>query len=179
MIVLSLINCNKQQCTVLLGGVRSPIADLAGLTCNAVLHSTLLSICYHLLRLPSQPTIFLSLLSDYFCLRVLHVAHVAMAANPDSLNTAPTGEPALPFDPPGSVRMTKELHLRYSDDRRPRVNQYLRSHRVGKGQHGEVWVCWDLSNNRREVVSPSYPSLALHYFNTASQHLSGNKGRET
>ncbi|KAF9232951.1 kinase-like domain-containing protein [Melanogaster broomeanus] len=48
--------------------------------------------------------------------------------------------------------MTEELRFRYSDDRRPRVNQYLRSHRVGKGQHGEVWVCWDLSDNRREVA---------------------------
>ncbi|KAF8554445.1 kinase-like protein [Imleria badia] len=75
-----------------------------------------------------------------------------MAINPDSLDTALAGEPAQPFDPPGSVRMTQELHFRYSDDRRPRVNQYLRSHRVGKGQHGEVWVCWDLLNNRREVA---------------------------
>ncbi|KAG6374436.1 kinase-like domain-containing protein [Boletus reticuloceps] len=75
-----------------------------------------------------------------------------MATNQDSLDTALAGEPAQPFDPPGSVRMTQELHFRYSDDRRPRVNQYLRSHRVGKGQHGEVWVCWDLSSNRREVA---------------------------
>lgn len=102
-----------------------------------------------------------------------------MPTNSDSLDTAPAGEPAQPFDPPGSVRMTKELHIRYSDDRRPRVNQYLRSHRVGKGQHGEVWVCWDLSNNRREVVSPSYASLAVYSLTSASQHLSGNKGRET
>lgn len=59
----------------------------------------------------------------------------------------------LPFDPSSSVRVTEELRFRYSDDRRPIVNQYLRSHRVGRGQHGEVWVCWDLNNNRREVVS--------------------------
>lgn len=58
----------------------------------------------------------------------------------------------LPFDPPGNVRVTEELRYRYSDDRRPIVNQYLRSHRVGKGQHGEVWVCWDMNNNRREVA---------------------------
>lgn len=102
-----------------------------------------------------------------------------MTTNADSLDTALAGEPAQPFDPPGSVRMTRELHFLYSDDRRPRVNQYLRSHRVGKGQHGEVWVCWDLLNNRREVVSPSYPSLAVHVLNAASRHLSGDKGRET
>lgn len=102
-----------------------------------------------------------------------------MATNPDSPDTALAGEPVQPFDPPGSVRMTRELHFLYSDDRRPRVNQYLRSHRVGKGQHGEVWVCWDLLNNRREVVSLSYPSLPVHTLNAASQHLSGNKGRET
>ncbi|KAI9574055.1 other/CAMKK/ELM protein kinase [Boletus coccyginus] len=75
-----------------------------------------------------------------------------MATNADPLDTALAGEPAQPFDPPGSVRMTQELRFLYSDDRRPRVNQYLRSHRVGKGQHGEVWVCWDLLNNRREVA---------------------------
>lgn len=85
-----------------------------------------------------------------------------MATNADPLDTALAGEPAQPFDPPGSVRMTQELRFLYSDDRRPRVNQYLRSHRVGKGQHGEVWVCWDLLNNRREVVSPSYLSLGVH-----------------
>ncbi|KAG9314941.1 kinase-like domain-containing protein [Chiua virens] len=75
-----------------------------------------------------------------------------MPTNIDPLDTVLAGEPAQPFDPPGSVRMTQELHFLYSDDRRPRVNQYLRSHRVGKGQHGEVWVCWDLFDNRREVA---------------------------
>ncbi|KAF9223814.1 kinase-like protein [Gyrodon lividus] len=75
-----------------------------------------------------------------------------MATDVDSPDSTLAGDPAQPFDPPGTVRMTEELSFRYSDDRRPRVNQYLRSHRVGKGQHGEVWVCWDLSDNRREVA---------------------------
>ena len=86
-----------------------------------------------------------------------------MATNPDALDTPLPEGPAQPFDPPGSVRMTQELHFRYSDDRRPRVNQYLRSHRVGKGQHGEVWVCWDLLDNRCEVVSLSiHRSACIH-----------------
>jgi hypothetical protein len=72
------------------------------------------------------------------------------------------GDPAQPFDPPGTVRMTEELSFKYSDDRRPRLNQYLRSHRVGKGHHGEVWVCWDLSDNRREVVSHIQTSFSVH-----------------
>lgn len=77
-----------------------------------------------------------------------------MSSDIDSVASIPADDPsALPFDPPGSVRMTAELHYWYSDDRRPIVNQYLRGHRVGKGQHGEVWVCWDLQDNRRELVS--------------------------
>ncbi|KAG1905362.1 kinase-like domain-containing protein [Suillus fuscotomentosus] len=77
-----------------------------------------------------------------------------MSSDIDSASSAhAAGDPSgLPFDPPGSVRMTAELHYRYSDDRRPIVNQYLRGHRVGKGQHGEVWVCWDLSDDRRELA---------------------------
>lgn len=86
----------------------------------------------------------------FFCRR-LHVSNSNMAASvaDSGLTSDPSG---LPFDPPGNVRVTEELRFRYSDDRRPIVNQYLRSHRVGKGQHGEVWVCWDLNNDRREVA---------------------------
>lgn len=77
-----------------------------------------------------------------------------MSSDIDSASSAHAAEDpsGLPFDPPGSVRMTAELRYRYNDDRRPIVNQYLRGHRVGKGQHGEVWVCWDLSDNRRELA---------------------------
>lgn len=76
-----------------------------------------------------------------------------MSPNVDPPDNALAGDSSeLPFDPPGSVRVTEELRFRYNDDRRPIVNQYLRSHRVGKGQHGEVWVCWDLNHNRREVA---------------------------
>ncbi|KAH7884289.1 kinase-like domain-containing protein [Phlebopus sp. FC_14] len=73
-------------------------------------------------------------------------------SNRDSPLVAVDDHSGQPFDPPGTVRITEELRFRYSDDRRPRLNQYLRSHRVGRGQHGEVWVCWDLSNDRREVA---------------------------
>ncbi|KAG2153979.1 kinase-like domain-containing protein [Suillus clintonianus] len=77
-----------------------------------------------------------------------------MSSDIDSASSAHAAEDpsGLPFDPPGNVRMTAELSYRYNDDRRPIVNQYLRGHRVGKGQHGEVWVCWDLSDNRRELA---------------------------
>lgn len=77
-----------------------------------------------------------------------------MSSDIDSASSVHVAEDpsGLPFDPPGSVRMTAELRYRYNDDRRPIVNQYLRGHRVGKGQHGEVWVCWDLSDNRRELA---------------------------
>lgn len=83
--------------------------------------------------------------------RRLDVFNSNMAAS--VADSGPSSDPSyLPFDPPGNVRVTEELRYRHSDDRRPIVNQYLRSHRVGKGQHGEVWVCWDMSDNRREVA---------------------------
>ncbi|KAH7906541.1 kinase-like domain-containing protein [Hygrophoropsis aurantiaca] len=76
-----------------------------------------------------------------------------MASDVDSSENLSSDDPsALPFDPPGNVRMTAELRFKHTDDRRPIVNQYLRGHRVGKGQHGEVWVCWDLSDSRRELA---------------------------
>ncbi|KAG6332063.1 hypothetical protein ID866_7026 [Astraeus odoratus] len=85
-----------------------------------------------------------------------------MGSNVDPPDNALTDDPSgLPFDPPGSVRVTEQLRFRYGDGRRPIVNQYLRSHRVGKGQHGEVWVCWDLSNGRREVVGHSHAITLL------------------
>jgi hypothetical protein len=80
-----------------------------------------------------------------------------MSSDIDSAASVHADDPlGLPFDPPGSVRMTAELRYKHTDDRRPIVNQYLRGHRVGRGQHGEVWVCWDLSDNRRELVSSQY-----------------------
>lgn len=104
-----------------------------------------------------------------------------MSSDIDSASSAhAAGDPSgLPFDPPGSVRMTAELHYRYSDDRRPIVNQYLRGHRVGKGQHGEVWVCWDLSDDhRRELVSCQF---FAHIFEMILLILclSGHKGCQT
>jgi len=92
----------------------------------------------------------------------LHDCPPKMSPNVDPPDNALAGDSSeLPFDPPGSVRVTEELRFRYNDDRRPIVNQYLRSHRVGKGQHGEVWVCWDLNHNRREVVG--HPHFNLPY----------------
>ncbi|KAF8126960.1 kinase-like domain-containing protein [Boletus edulis] len=145
--------CNersKERYVLVLGGVRSPVADHS-LSCSKG-HPPTRPCFLSTTTLSSISRPYLPVSSLCCSLTALHVVHVAMATNQDSLDTALAGEPAQPFDPPGSVRMTQELHFRYSDDRRPRVNQYLRSHRVGKGQHGEVWVCWDLSSNRREVA---------------------------
>ncbi|KAG6845896.1 hypothetical protein H0H87_000702 [Tephrocybe sp. NHM501043] len=46
------------------------------------------------------------------------------------------------------VRVTCHVKV----DRRRNVNQYVRGERIGKGQHGEVFICKD-DSTRREVVS--------------------------
>jgi hypothetical protein len=78
--------------------------------------------------------------------------------------------------------MTAELSYKHNDDRRPIVNQYLRGHRVGKGQHGEVWVCWDLQDNRRELVSSQrffMFEIPFEYDLNLPPPSSGHKGRQT
>jgi hypothetical protein len=59
-----------------------------------------------------------------------------------------------PLDPIEGVRTTAQLRtVRHADDRKPMLNHYIREARVGNGQHGEVYLCYDLNDNRREVVS--------------------------
>lgn len=61
-----------------------------------------------------------------------------------------------PLDPLEGVRTTAQLiTVRHADVRKPILNHYIREARVGNGQHGEVYLCYDLNDNRREVVSPS------------------------
>ncbi|KAF9465010.1 kinase-like domain-containing protein [Collybia nuda] len=47
-----------------------------------------------------------------------------------------------------SVEITSQL----TTNRHRRVNQYIRSRKVGKGQHGEVFLCTDESNHGRQVA---------------------------
>lgn len=99
-----------------------------------------------------------------------HDCHSKMSPNIDPPDNLFAGDPSeLLFDPPGSVHITEELWFRYSDNQRPIVQQYLWSHRFGNGQYGEVWVCWELNHNRREVVG--HPCFNLpFYWHTYAHH---------
>ncbi|TFK44794.1 kinase-like domain-containing protein [Crucibulum laeve] len=54
-----------------------------------------------------------------------------------------------PFDPQEPVRTTTHLEL---SNRRHKINQYKRGARIGKGKHGEVYLCEDESDAGREVA---------------------------
>jgi hypothetical protein len=79
-----------------------------------------------------------------------------MDAKPDHARSSSSTAPFDPID--GEVRTTAQLRtVRHADDRKPMLNHYIREARVGNGQHGEVYLCYDLNNNRREVVRHRYP----------------------
>ncbi|KAF8236473.1 kinase-like protein [Tricholoma matsutake] len=63
-----------------------------------------------------------------------------MATTSPSQDFAPYSEP---------VRLTSYLTL---EGRRRKINQYLRGDRIGKGQHGEVFLCTDEDANGREMA---------------------------
>ncbi len=61
----------------------------------------------------------------------------------------------LPFDPTADVRITHTVHQGRADHHQTRgliLNHYLRGASVGKGQHGTVYKCYDLTRNNVEVV---------------------------
>jgi len=63
--------------------------------------------------------------------------------------TSPFQDFASYSDP---VRLTSYLTLEGQVKRR-KINQYLRGDRIGKGQHGEVFLCTNEDINGREMVS--------------------------
>lgn len=73
----------------------------------------------------------------------------------------------LPYDPPGEVPTTVHLDA-YMDEGRPMLNKYTRHSKIGGGQHGEVYLCYEIDptyplghpERRRAVVSrPLMPCL--------------------
>lgn len=67
-----------------------------------------------------------------------------------------------PFDPTADVRITHTVEQGRVDgvDRNTEgggliLNHYLRGPSVGKGQHGTVYKCWDLTQDSVEVVRHS------------------------
>jgi hypothetical protein len=59
-----------------------------------------------------------------------------------------------PLDP-ASVRVTEQANWDPTGRNGEKVlnRKYLRGTRVGKGQHGHVWIAYDLDNYKRKVVS--------------------------
>ena len=61
---------------------------------------------------------------------------------------------------PSPVRMTDQVDtVRRGDGRM--MNQYRLVAQVGKGQHGEVWLCEDTIDNDKQVVRRISPVLHL------------------
>ncbi len=56
-----------------------------------------------------------------------------------------------PFDSSEPVRITVELTT--SGNRKRKINQYSKQARIGKGRHGEVYLCHVDDNADRAVVS--------------------------
>lgn len=75
----------------------------------------------------------------------------------------------LPFDPTADVRITHTVQQGRSNDNQSRgliLNHYLRGPSVGKGQHGTVYKCYDLTRNNVEVVRlfVSFVRVRLNFF---------------
>ena len=54
----------------------------------------------------------------------------------------------IPYDPPGDVLTTDRLDA-YMEDGKPMLNNYIRHSKIGGGQHGEVYLCYQ--------INPRYP----------------------
>lgn len=85
---------------------------------------------------------------------------------PSSSRYRAGGDPAAAqhvHDPqPGTVVMTHEINSsRKGEYNRKMVNQYEFYHRVGVGQHGEVYLARDTSKGNLFVVRSFRPSSAI------------------
>ena len=64
---------------------------------------------------------------------------------------------------PSPVRMTDQMDTVREGDVRM-INQYRIGGQVGKGQHGEVWLCEDTRDNNKHVVRRVSSILQLFVF---------------
>ncbi|RDB25022.1 Serine/threonine-protein kinase ssp1 [Hypsizygus marmoreus] len=73
-----------------------------------------------------------------------------------------------------TVRITSQLYA----DRRRKVNQYARQERIGKGQHGEVFLCTDEELNREvalKIVKRNNPRDKIKLLRRNNQQQFGEK----
>lgn len=61
---------------------------------------------------------------------------------------------------PNPVRITDQMDTIHEGEVRM-INQYRIGGKVGKGQHGEVWLCEDTRDSDKQVVRRVYPTLRL------------------
>ena len=66
--------------------------------------------------------------------------------------------PEGPIGDPNPVRITDQIDTVREGDVRM-INQYRIRGQVGKGQHGEVWLCEDTRDNDKQVVRYVSPVL--------------------
>jgi serine/threonine protein kinase len=100
--------------------------------------------------------------------------HRTMAESTMHATEVEPTEPLLP-DIPEEVVFT--CHLQKPSGKGKRYNQYLRRIRIGKGHHGEVYLCEDTVRGNKEVVSQaSAQPLTLSYLKT--QAVKGVKRRD-
>ena len=98
-----------------------------------------------------------------------------MRKKSDQLASSP--DLILPVDKiGGGVQFTDRLEK--PSHRRKRLNQYLRGDRIGKGRHGEVYLCYDTLHDNREVVCP-YTLPYLQVVVLKARRLAGCQARQT
>ncbi|TFK49719.1 kinase-like protein [Heliocybe sulcata] len=57
-----------------------------------------------------------------------------------------------PLDPAHGVRMTGSIEEGYTESGQPVINHYIRGPMIGKGQHGDVYLAWDVLNKHQPVA---------------------------
>jgi len=85
-----------------------------------------------------------------------------------------------PLDP-DAVRITEEaVTNKHPTTSQPVLNQYLRGELVGKGQHGEVYLCYDILRGNEERVSASLSvSRQIGHRQSPSALLAGHESRSS
>jgi hypothetical protein len=75
---------------------------------------------------------------------VVYEAFHSMASNPELSDCGHGKQNVQPLDPSDGARITNQLRTQRAGQNTV-LNQYERLKRIGTGQHGEVYVAWDMT----------------------------------
>jgi hypothetical protein len=64
---------------------------------------------------------------------------------PEDSSPSQGASSTFPYDPPGEVLTTDHLEPSRMEDGRPMLNNYIRHSKIGGGQHGEVYLCYQIN----------------------------------